>query len=108
MFNQKFVIVDGITAEAILGMDFLEANRCVLDLCRGELVAKDVGMIPLQPHSSSKQSCLKITLVETIAIPAASEIEIMAWVCTPSDDHIWMIKRKRARVPIQVDRAFTK
>ena len=78
MFNQKFVIVDGITAEAILGMDFLEANRCVLDPCRGELIAKDVGMIPLQPHSSSKQSCLKITLVETIAISAASEMEIMA------------------------------
>ena len=108
MFNQKFVIVDGITAEAILGMDFLEANRCVLDLCRGELVAKDVGMIPLWPHSSSKQSCLKITLVETIAIPAASEMEKMARVCTPSDDHIWMIKRETARVKIQVARALVK
>ena len=108
MFNQKFVIVDGITAEAILGMDFLEANRCVLDLCRGELVAKDVGMIPLWPHSSSKQSCLKINLVETITIPAASEMEIMARACTPSDDHIWMIKRKTARVPIQVARAMVK
>ena len=105
MFNQKFVIADGITAEAILGMDFLEANRCVLDLHRGELVAKDVGMIPLRPHSSSKQSCLKITLVETIAIPATSEMEIMARVCIPSDDHIWMLKRKTARVPIQVARA---
>ena len=28
-FNQKFVIADGITAQAILGMDFLEANKCV-------------------------------------------------------------------------------
>ena len=78
VFNQKFVIADGITAEAILGMDFLEANRCtcVLDLCRGELVAKDVGMIPLQPHSSSKSSYLKVTLVETMTIPAASEMEV--------------------------------
>ena len=56
VFNQKFVIAVEITAEAIVGMDFLEANRCVLDLCRGELVAKHVGMIPLWPHSSSKQS----------------------------------------------------
>ena len=31
-FNQKFMIADGITAEAILGMDFLEANKCVLDI----------------------------------------------------------------------------
>ena len=36
VFNQKFVIADEITAEAILAMDFLEANRCVLDLCRGD------------------------------------------------------------------------
>ena len=76
------MIADGITAEAILGMDFLEANRCVLDLCRGELVAKDVGMISLWPHSSSKQSCLKVTLVEIITIPATSEMEIMARVCS--------------------------
>ena len=110
VFNQKFVIADGITctAEAILGMDFLEANRCVLDLCRGELVAKDVGMIPLQPHSSSKSSCLKVTLVETMTIPAASEMEIKARVCAPSDEHIWMIEGRTARVPIRVARALVR
>ena len=108
VFNQKFVIADGITAEAILGMDFLEANRCVLDLCRGELVAKDVGMIPLQPHSSSKSSCLKVTLVETMAIPAASEMEVKARVCVPSDEHIWMIEGRTTRVPIRVARALVK
>ena len=76
LFNQKFVITDGITAEAILGMDFLEENRCVLDLGRRELVAKDKGMIPLKSHLSSKSSCLKVSLVETIAIPAALEMEV--------------------------------
>ena len=78
VFNQKFIIADGIIAEAILSMDFLEANKCVLDLGRGELVAKDVGMIPLRPHLSSESSCLKVTLVETTAIPAASEVEVKA------------------------------
>ena len=34
-FKQPFVIVDGIAAEAILGMDFLETNKCVLDKCKG-------------------------------------------------------------------------
>ena len=108
VFNQKFVIADGITVEAILGMDFLEANKCVLDLCRGELVAKDVGMIPLQPQSSSKSSCLKVTLVETNAIPAASEVEVKARVCTPSDKHIWMVEGKSARLPIRVARALVR
>ena len=100
VFNQKFVIADGITAEAILGIDFLEANRCVLDLGRGELVAKDEEMISLRPHSLTKSSCLKVTLVETIAIPAASEIEVKARVRAPSDEHIWMIEGKTSRVPI--------
>ena len=108
MFNQKFVIADGITAEVILCMDFLEANRCALDLCRGELVAKDVGIMPLQPHSSSKSSCLKVTLVETIAIPAASEMEVKARVCAPSDEHIWMIEGWTARMPIRVDTALVR
>ena len=37
-FNQKPVIADGITAETILSIDFLEANKCVVDICNGELV----------------------------------------------------------------------
>ena len=62
-FKQQFVIADGISAEAILGMDFLEANKCVLDICKGELVTKDKGMIPIQPHSSSEHSYHKVNLV---------------------------------------------
>ena len=104
-FNQKFIIADGITAEAILGMDFLEANRCVLDLCHGELVAKDV---PLQPHSSNESSCLKVAFVETTVIPAASEMEVNARVCAPSNKPISMIEGKSARVPIRVARALVR
>ena len=28
----------GVKAEALLGMDFLEVNKCVVDICIGELV----------------------------------------------------------------------
>lgn len=110
MFNQKFVIADGITAEAILGMDFLETNKCVLDLSRGELVARDIGMILPWPHdhSSSKPSCCKVTLVEITVIPAAIEMEAMARIFTPNDDYLWMIKGKRTRVPVKVARALVK
>ena len=107
-FNQKFVIADGITAEAILGMDFLEANKCVFNIFKGELVAKDKGMIPLQPHSSSERSCHKVNLVETTVIPAASEIEVTAKVCTPNDNHVWIIEGKMVKVPIRVARALVK
>ena len=56
------------------------------------MVAKYVGMILLQPHSSSKSSCLKVTFIETMIIPAASEMEVKARMCAPSDEHIWMIE----------------
>ena len=29
-FQQKFVIADGITTEGILGIDFIEVNKCVV------------------------------------------------------------------------------
>ena len=102
------MIVDGITAEAIQGMDFLEANKCVLDICKGELVMKDKGMIPLQPHSSSERSGHKVNLVETTVIPVDSEMEVTAKVCTPNDNQVWMIEGKMVKGPIRVARALVK
>ena len=37
VFEHEFIIADHITAEAILGLDFLEANKCVLDLSKEQL-----------------------------------------------------------------------
>ena len=31
-FQQKFVVSDGITTEDILGMDFMEVNKCVVNM----------------------------------------------------------------------------
>ena len=81
---------------------------CLIYVCKGELVAKDKGMIPLQPHSSSERSCHKVNLVETTVIPAASEMEVTAKVCTPNDNHVWMIEGKMVKVPIRVARALVK
>ena len=33
--SHQFIVADHITAEAILGMDFLEKNECILDLYKG-------------------------------------------------------------------------
>ena len=75
----NFVIADKITAEAILGMDFLEENKCVLDLFKGKLSLKDQTKIQLQPHSVSQLlGCAKVSIVETCDIPATSEVEVMA------------------------------
>ena len=67
-----------------------------------------MAMIPLQPHSSSEQSCHKVTLVETTVITAVSEVEVIARVCTQNDDLVWMLEGKMVRVPIRVTRALLK
>lgn len=40
-FNHEFIVANEITAEAILGLDFLEAKKCVLDLAGGKLQIAD-------------------------------------------------------------------
>ena len=40
-FNHDFTVAYGITAESILGLDFLEAKRCVLDLAGGKIQITD-------------------------------------------------------------------
>lgn len=35
--QHKFIIADQITADAIFGIDFLEANMCILNLAKEEL-----------------------------------------------------------------------
>ena len=39
-YHQKFIIADNITAEGILGMDFMEANKCVLDISKRQLIVE--------------------------------------------------------------------
>jgi len=106
-----FVIADKITAEAILGMDFLEENKCVLDLHKGELSMKDQTRIQLQPHSVgqllARNNC-KVSLVETCEIPATSEVEVMARLSTEENDHTWVVETTDSAVPIRVARALVK
>ena len=97
-----------MTTEAILGMDFLEKNECILDLCKGRLSMKDLGVVQLQPHSLKKPCTpAKVNLVETLTIPATAEVEIMAKLHTEDDNQMWMVENA-STVPIMVARALVK
>ena len=49
-FEQELIVVNALTSEGILGLNFLEANDCVLDLTWGNFVL--VGPEYLQMQSS--------------------------------------------------------
>ena len=56
-FKHKFIIAEHITADAILGLDFLEANRCVLNLADGSILIanKNISLLP-NPTTNATRS----------------------------------------------------
>lgn len=67
------VIADGLTAEVILGLDFLEKHHCILDMGKRVLALSGCSPITLMaPTRIDLQQQLPVSLIETVRIPAAS------------------------------------
>ena len=78
-FRLRMVVVDGLTTEAILGMDFLEFQCCVTDAKQRTLsIASCNIQVPMVPYS---QPCSPVfgavSMLETRQIPPYSEIEAL-------------------------------
>ena len=95
-YYQKFIIADNITAEGILGMDFMEANKCVLDVAKRQLILEQLEPLSLVPLKTPESSTVSYaTISRTIMIPAASEVEVMANL--PVKGGPWLIEGKAFR-----------
>ena len=60
MYYQKFIIADNITAEGIIGMDFMEANKCVLDVAKRQLILEKLEPLVLVPSDINRSAVLLI------------------------------------------------
>ena len=105
-FQHKFIIADRITADAILGVDFLEANKCILNLAEGELSVNQ-KTVALSVHPAvATVGCAKITLMDTVVVPASSEMEIRARVHS-NIKGVWLVDgNKTNKLPVCVARAL--
>ena len=77
-FKQELIVVNALISEGILGLNFLEANDCVLDLARGELCSGGtrISLNTKQlPENSTRH--VEVVIPETLAITTTSEIEVM-------------------------------
>ena len=102
-FEQTFIIADKITAERILGMDFLEGNKCVFDVAKREITFENLEPLSLVPPAPSLTAAVSnVALDKTITIPAACEIETMAQL--PSAGGPWLVEGKK-RSDVLVARA---
>ena len=81
-FTCTMVVVDDLTVDAILGLDFLEANHCTLNIGKRLLeIPSCESAIPVNDHlCCSKPISVYAILTDTQLVPAYSEIETMATV----------------------------
>jgi len=69
------IIVNALTSKGILGLNFLGANNCVLDLARGELCCSGT-QISLHAKQLQDSTTAHVDFI-ILTIAAASEIEII-------------------------------
>ena len=86
-FESQVIIADSLTAEGILGLNFLQAHHCMIDLNKEVLViSKRNLLLPLESVKkvSSTTTNILVCLTSTLWIPAQSEIEVVAHAPTTS------------------------
>ena len=89
--QHDFIVAKQITVEAILGLDFLEANKCILDVAGGKMQITD-KTVPLILQPSNKEvQCAKVTVTENLTMPPRSEMQVMAHIHSEEED-TWLLE----------------
>ena len=93
-FPARVVIVEQLTTEAILGVDFLAENGCTVQVGKEILDFPNHGVSSPLIHSNSKYVLppTGVFIVETVRIPAFCELEVMATTQTSVSECNWILK----------------
>ena len=98
-FTHPVIVVDKLPMEALLGMDFILQNGCILDPAAGKIrVRSKPGMtLPLQsnvPRCDAAKLCTTacVTLKETIKIPPLHEVEVNGTFTGELEPGPWLIE----------------
>ena len=101
IFILEVIVVNHITTGAILGLDFMSKEQCVLNVGHGTLRIDSAGIeVPLsrvptcgdQEPSVCRQRFLH--LVETTLVPAQSELEVLTAPGETLGEGTWLIEGK--------------
>ena len=98
-FMVTCIVTDDITIEAILGLDFLEANSCVIDCGQKVLTFPSQKLsIPFLSKTTTEQGVATVGLVlkEKTVVPAGSEMEVMVKIAGPVTNGTWFVGHKSA------------
>jgi len=98
-YQARFVIVNGLTCEAILGLDFLEQHQCKLDIgARSLHFQSEWGTVPMTNESitvnaSTSETLIMVTMSETRLVPANSELEVVGGVTNNANGTTCLLER---------------
>ena len=99
-FSMKVIVVSSLTAEAIMGMDFLEANNCKIDLKQKALCFPDKDLcVPLKNSLAdmTTEASVVVMMEEPLHLAPLSEIEIMAKVSGEcKGGGTWLLEESRS------------
>ena len=100
-FPIQVVVAEPLTAEAIMGLDFLEKNKCVIQADRRILTfARDGISVPMiRPSTQPHAARISVNLIQPLQIPACSEQEVMARMEEKICGGTWMIESENLKNP---------
>lgn len=91
LLPSEVVIASSLKAEAILGVDFLEQNGCVINAAKRILHLHGLA-IPVTTKPSPEVVQASVLLQETLRIPALSEVEVMVSTSQLLEDGTWLLE----------------
>lgn len=92
IFQTRVVVVDGLTVDVILGLDFLETHSCTVDIGRKTLHFTNRGTSVILHGSQGTVAAIGVTISETLEVPAYSEMEVMANMAQPKAPGTWIME----------------
>lgn len=107
-FMADVVVVDGLIAEVLLGLYFLERHNCtiqagerLLTLYNGKIVISLSGS-----DTVGKSPRMVVNLLQSVHIPPRSEIEVMAAGCGDVSSGVWIVEpTTNGKLPVLVAQA---
>ena len=102
-FQYYFIIAEQITAEAILGLNFLKAHKSILNLACGKILLTDQTVSLM---TKTNMCCARVTVTEKLIIPPQNEMEIMVHIHS-KEVGTWLIEGVKFKEwPVGVARAL--
>ena len=94
----QMVVADSLRTSAILGLDFLEENQCVIDTGSKTLQfrGRDLSVKLQSARSDGVSASVSVVMPETVLVPPYSKIEVTAEPNAPLGSETWLVEDRLA------------